>query len=200
MITGLFTAPLLIENLKLDNDKITNYCYNIEKKEIKNKVQSNRGGFQSWDLFDYEKIGEIEKLKINIENFANILMSKMEFDIDTKQKLISFWCNINRKKDYNLTHFHMRSTLAGTYYVKTPKNCGDIVFEHPSQVMEQTWNDCDWNTVNRIKYKKRNNINSKTFRVSPIAGQLLIFPSWLQHSVEPNLSNNDRISISFDTI
>jgi uncharacterized protein (TIGR02466 family) len=32
------------------------------------------------------------------------------------------------------------------------------------------------------------------------AGLLLIFPSWLPHGVEPNMSDEDRISISFNYV
>jgi len=30
------------------------------------------------------------------------------------------------------------------------------------------------------------------------AGDLIIFPGWLQHSVDTNMSKEDRISISFN--
>jgi uncharacterized protein (TIGR02466 family) len=32
----------------------------------------------------------------------------------------------------------------------------------------------------------------------PIAGRLIMFPSWLNHCVDPNESNDIRISVSFN--
>ena len=32
----------------------------------------------------------------------------------------------------------------------------------------------------------------------PIAGRLIMFPSWLNHCVDPNQSNDIRISVSFN--
>jgi uncharacterized protein (TIGR02466 family) len=37
-----------------------------------------------------------------------------------------------------------------------------------------------------------------TVHYAPQPGRLVIFPSWIQHYVQPNLSDQDRISISFD--
>ena len=36
--------------------------------------------------------------------------------------------------------------------------------------------------------------------LNPIPGRIVIFPAWLWHSVEPNESNDIRISVSFNFI
>ena len=36
--------------------------------------------------------------------------------------------------------------------------------------------------------------------VDPLEGRILMFPSWLWHCVEPNESNDIRISVSFNFI
>ena len=35
-------------------------------------------------------------------------------------------------------------------------------------------------------------------RYPPVPGRMLLFPSWLYHSVEPNLSDRERVSLSFN--
>ena len=35
-------------------------------------------------------------------------------------------------------------------------------------------------------------------RVDPLEGRIIIFPAWLWHCVEPNLSKEIRISVSFN--
>lgn len=32
----------------------------------------------------------------------------------------------------------------------------------------------------------------------PVPGRLILFPAWLQHGVEPNLSDADRVVVSFN--
>ena len=34
--------------------------------------------------------------------------------------------------------------------------------------------------------------------VDPVDNQLIIFPAWIQHMVEPNMSEEDRVSIAFN--
>ena len=36
--------------------------------------------------------------------------------------------------------------------------------------------------------------------IDPIPGRIIMFPAWLWHSVEPNESNDIRISVSFNFI
>ena len=43
-----------------------------------------------------------------------------------------------------------------------------------------------------------NEISSEAIKMEPEEGKLLIFPAYLQHSVEENLSDDDRIVISFN--
>ena len=37
-------------------------------------------------------------------------------------------------------------------------------------------------------------------RVNPMVGRIIMFPSWLWHCVEPNNTNDIRISVSFNFI
>ena len=46
--------------------------------------------------------------------------------------------------------------------------------------------------------EKYNEHNSPNWMISPVENQLLLFPSWLSHRVEPNLTEGERISISFN--
>ena len=46
--------------------------------------------------------------------------------------------------------------------------------------------------------EKKNELNSSGFSIKAEEGNLLIFPSYLYHSVGKNLSSEDRIVISFN--
>ena len=53
----------------------------------------------------------------------------------------------------------------------------------------------DWAPCYLTEYNK---YNSAAWTIKPIANQLLMFPGWLKHRVEPNLGKENRISISFN--
>jgi ectoine hydroxylase-related dioxygenase (phytanoyl-CoA dioxygenase family) len=47
--------------------------------------------------------------------------------------------------------------------------------------------------------KEANNFTSSVWSYGPVAGDLIIFPAYLSHFVESNMSAEDRISIAFNT-
>ena len=72
--------------------------------------------------------------------------------------------------------------------MKAPKNCGRFVITNP-------------NTVNRDRFPKQANrteFNRNVAAINVAEGDLLIFPSYLPHYVEPNKSDEDRIVVSFN--
>ena len=58
----------------------------------------------------------------------------------------------------------------------------------------------DWsNSIGRNWYLDHNQYNSELWWWLPSEeGRLYIFPSWIKHLVEPNMSDEERISISFN--
>ena len=102
---------------------------------------------------------------------------------------INLWININGYKDFNLRHTHENSIISGVFYVKAPDKSSKITFYHPAfKLMVREWN------INM----KHNHYTSSVWSINPQKGKLLLFPSWLEHEVSPNLSQESRISISFN--
>ena len=86
--------------------------------------------------------------------------------------------------------------MSGVYYVQAPRNSGRIEFIDPRTQ----------NLMSPVKYipdTKRPQICWTKVQYEPVAGRMLIFPSWLYHSVRPNRSkakgkDADRIIVSFN--
>ena len=51
----------------------------------------------------------------------------------------------------------------------------------------------------KLNPKKYNNLNSETFLLPMVDGELVLFPSSLRHSVPINKGNEERYSMSFNT-
>lgn len=105
-------------------------------------------------------------------------------------KATNCWANVNPKHASNKIHDHANCLFSGVYYVRAPKECGNLMFYDPRSA--------------RTFYKPT--VQSYTaFTADAIAhiaeaGLLLIFPSWLRHGVEPNMSDEERISVSFNYV
>ena len=187
MIQDLFKVPLYYTNLTLDNEVMAKYCLSMSKKD-KGCIRSNEGGWQSNNLQGSHPI--LNNLFVSIQEHSNIFNKQLDFK--RPLNIGNIWININGYKDFNKLHNHPDSTFSGVYYVKTPKDCGNIYFDHPSYDTFQY----DWDPLPKNQYNLYN--TTQCFYPS-IVGRLYIFPSWLNHYVQPNLNKKEkRISISFN--
>ena len=177
----IFPIPILEKKLKLDTKKISEHCLSIKKNTDSVKL-SNKGGWQSppfiEDLFGLKN----EILKCG-EEYRKTIAYKNKLNLD------NMWININGNKDYNIEHSHPHCVISGVYYLTS--NNSNLIFLHPSShVMEYDWNQDVLQSYNKY--------NSSVCIVTPFENTLLLFPSWLQHRVEPNTNEEKRISIAFN--
>lgn len=99
------------------------------------------------------------------------------------------WANINEKYAYNQPHTHPNALLSGAYYVQVPEgNPGPFILMDPRS---QPW-------VMQPEYREQHPGNAQIQQIPPEEGRLIMFPSWLEHSVGQNLSDGRRISLSFN--
>ena len=127
---------------------------------------------------------------VELERHANIFADHCGLhDV----KLNNAWYNENGHGDHNETHVHPGVTLSGVVYLSTGENTGRLVLHHPCNYINYDWNP---KTI-----KRPDIVNTEKIALTPDNNTLYIFPSWLQHSVEPNKNKNIvRKSISFNFI
>ena len=162
------------------NEDFTSWILGVKEKE-KSVRKSNRGGWQS-EL--YKPDNEMFKPLINeIKEFC------IHLPLNIKQTYVEqLWVNVNTKGNWNAIHQHGQYHLSGTYYVKVPKDSGRIVFRDPRP--GAIGNVFHINRFDKGEFKKLNIIE----------GLLAIWPSYLDHFVEPSETDEERISISFDIV
>ena len=102
----------------------------------------------------------------------------------------NMWANINPPGGMNRAHQHPNSLWSGVYWIKTPKNCGQLKIDDPRSVACMT--------RPRQKDGKKPDRLWRETHYEPVAGRCIMFPSWLMHCVDPNESNDVRISVSFN--
>ena len=178
-----------VVKLKLNEDlkKIIKFSFEIEKEQ-KGRFISNKGGFQSDNLNLKEPIlsSLIKKIELN----SNVLFNDY-LKIKHQLSLDNIWININRYKDFNIPHVHSFSKLSGVFYVKIPNNSGKLSFINDFPIE---------NFINPLNIIEYNQYTSSAWSFEPEENMLYLFPSWLKHYVNPNLSKQERISISFNLV
>ncbi len=112
------------------------------------------------------------------------------FDLgDKKLKCGSFWINILPEGGMHSSHIHPHSVISGTTYVSMPKGTSALKLEDPRLAM----------MMHAPLRSKKAGQELQTFvYVKPEVGEVLLWESWLRHEVPMNMSEEERISISFN--
>ena len=169
------------KNENIDNDKIKEIILEKEKGESSRSI-SNRGGWQSEEsLLEENCFSEIKDFLFECTES----IKKDMYEDDTKFHMVSSWANVNRKGAYNISHIHSHSHWSCAYYV-TETYTSPIYFIDPRTRAGM------FVIFGGGKNQYNNILGLK--KCEP--GQALFFPSWLEHGVKQNLTDNPRISIS----
>lgn len=97
------------------------------------------------------------------------------------------WVNYSAKHQYQNKHCHYSrpSMLSGVYYLQTNTQDGKLTFYPPSKAMVDQTKTPTMLTYTSIDY-------------TPEPGKIILFPSWVEHSVRANMTDATRVSVSFN--
>ena len=174
---SLFTTKIVyIDNCNLNLENLERKCRNHMATEP-SSTRSNVGGYQGHYFDDNELYTLFER---SIPSIQDKPIKKFKYNA---------WVNVNGFGSYNERHAHdphSGTFMSGVFYVKCPEGAGRIRFYDPRPHIS---------TSADMKYYN----GGDTYHwFPPIPNTLIMFPSWLEHDVEINKSQEERISISFN--
>tara|TARA_R100001594_G_scaffold439_1_gene1645 strand:+ start:838 stop:1404 length:567 start_codon:yes stop_codon:yes gene_type:complete len=170
----IFTTPIwhipVEESDKEVIGKLYDWAIEIREKNPGAKI-SNRGGFHS----NYPPIIEKDYKFIPDDGLLN---KKLNFlpDVDIQ----SWWVLVNEKGDYNIQHTHPGSDLSLIWYLTDNNNSLKLV---------------DPMLQSRYKFPEIFPNQHTTYDWDCLAGDILIFPADIPHSVERHELNTPRVSL-----
>jgi uncharacterized protein (TIGR02466 family) len=172
--------------LNLDNQQLANDIVAWSKQD-KGVKKTNVNGWHS-----QTNMHEIPQFKPLVDELFKMQHQVFKEEwLDREPRLGNMWANINYPGGYNRPHIHPNSLFSGVYYVKAEPNSGKLVCNDPRPGYKQI---CLQEKGQPPKHLWRE------VHLDPKEGRILMFPSWLWHCVEPNESNDIRISVSFNFI
>ena len=95
---------------------------------------------------------------------------------------IRSWANINEPGSRNVYHAHKGSHFSACFYLQAT-DTGDLVLSNPSNILGECNNFAPY---------------ARAFVFKPKDGDLILWPAWVPHEIETNLSDKQRINIAFD--
>lgn len=165
-----------------------------DAKGIERSNFRSLGGWHSHN--NLHKDSKFTRLTNRIHKVAAGVSDNLGYNKGRHLEVTTMWSISNPPGSSNRAHIHPGALWSGVYYVQAPEGAGQIEFIDPRTV----------NLMNYASYmpntKRKTECWTKV-KVKPVAGKMLFFPSWLYHSVEPNLSNakgrdGERVIISFN--
>jgi len=185
---GFFPTLIYAEDLKLDTNQMAQNIIQWSKEDGGVKKTNRNGGWHSET--DMHKRPEYKPLVDELFRMVHEVFNE-EF-LDGDPKLGNMWANINPPGGYNMPHVHPNALFSGVYYVKTPPNCGRLICNDPRPGIQTCM-------PNRKKGQPPKHL-WREVHLQPKENRAIMFNSWLWHTVEPNQSNGDRISVSFNFV
>ena len=158
------------------------------KEENTSDNKSNVFGYQSPKTL--QGLSELKPLFEYICQMAFKAVADLNF-IECDIALTSAWLNISDSRQcMHSAHVH-GDVFSGVFYLQAPEGSGKLSVVNPG--INPMWQGCNLTS-------QRNPFTAESILIEPIEGNILLFPSYLPHSVLPNDHDEERISISFNVI
>lgn len=130
------------------------------------------------------------ELKAWLDGHVAAFAEKLDYELHgRKLKLDSMWINVLEHLGTHSGHIHPHSVISGTFYVAIPDGASALRFEDPRLGL----------FMNAPPRRAQARAENQSFvAIAPTPGSVLLWESWLRHEVPINLSEDVRISVSFN--
>jgi len=137
-----------------------------------------------------EEFEEGKKLKHFLEKSVFKFLSEMKYDTTYKKvEVCNIWLNTMSKDSNSPNHRHYGYTFSGVYYVDCFTPDDKILFSRPTNFKADIENIQEYIPV-----------NSDAWTIPVSVGDIIIFPSYLEHGVPKIQGESMRRSIAFDVV
>ena len=144
----------------------------VEKKQ----AQQNLDSYHMTDYRSHLIYDEFKQLSDYVLTMCKDSVGDHNF------KTVDCWGALYKKGNYIKVHNHWPCALSWTYYIKTTKNTSPLVFVNK---LEET----PFMSVNG------NHFSAEEYVLQPEPGDLVIFPSIINHRVPAERSDDERIAV-----
>lgn len=123
---------------------------------------------------------ELKHLKLLIADAVDEYIAAAGLDMGSADDLDIFvWAAILRSGESHLAHTHPSSLISGVFWSHVPEGAGPMLLDDPRGPLPPF--------IHRVP-------------IEPCAGELVVFPSWLQHQVVPRQFQGARVAWSFNVM
>ena len=182
---NLFATPVYVSGSQFDNAALIADVLEWRQADPAGMPRSNGGN--SW----HSQINAFERkpfrpLSRAILEAATEIFRAHDYPGKCRARLDSMWVNLHERGGYNNVHGHGGSLWSGVYHVTAPAGSGKLVLMDPRA------------QAHVVQAVGKNFARGDRCDIAAQAGQMVVFPGWLGHYVEPHKADEPRISVSFN--
>ncbi len=200
-LTNLFVTPLYRAKLndlakkKVSYEELRDTCIAIAEDDEAGQEWCEREGYPGYTSYASLDdlpwrapiFGDLEKA---LDKHVAAFCDALGFDLQGKKlKCNAFWINILPEGGMHSSHIHPHAVISGTTYVSMPEGTSALKLEDPRLAMMM---------LSPLRRKDAPQELQPFVYVKPEVGELLLWESWLRHEVPMNMSEEERISVSFN--
>jgi len=170
------------------NAKLLELAEQMRRKDPNGVSNTNVKGWQSPNIL--QNLEEFGDINLRILQACERIAESQHYQPNVVLRHQA-WVNISPPGASNKLHYHANCHFSGVYYIslKAPE-CGSIFFRDP-RVASRMFT---------APITRQTDFTAEEVRMRPEEGRIYIFPGWLEHGVEENKSDQDRVSISFNVL
>ena len=183
-VIPLFPSPLYVTEIE---DFTPQELRFVHREDLYSKYDNTEGTLVGSDRFDILQAPEMYRIKSFIQTHLNNCATNVMCVENDLFPTIA-WLNRTKKGAYHYQHHHVNSIASGVIYFT----------DKPAPIEFHTDRTCAWSTL-KIFPKTYNQYNTHSNIIEVKKGTLIIFPSYLEHSVLRTTNDIERISLSFNT-
>jgi uncharacterized protein (TIGR02466 family) len=187
-VTPMFSTPIFHTNIGAPDPITLNW---IKKLDYPHEAS---GHDHTEDKYILDR-PQMKNLKAKLKSVTDYWIHEvLGVQDDLNYNITNSWINRHRKGEMNTIHWHSNAVMSCVYYPQTPPNSGAIIWKR-SHMYYNLFHD----TLRpEFKDTHSNQFNTDIHVVEPVSGDLVMFPSQLEHVVPPSDSNEERYSLAFN--
>jgi len=189
----MFSIPLIHCELDEDTSELrqcTDYVLNTNQVDVDEYKIFQKSGLKETIDFEFRVLEQFPKMKQMFTHISNRLI-KEGLNYDNKLEISSSWFTKTHKGEQSPMHDHKNCVFSAVYYYGNyDDKVGNLIFKNPIVNL----------TSYRLNVGKSNKFNTYDIEITPQAGSLLIFPSYVSHKIDVHKSDIPRLSLAFNMI
>jgi uncharacterized protein (TIGR02466 family) len=191
-ILDLFPTPVFTTMIPLEFSKVTPWLFKQEM--LSEEVDSPNYGERSKNSYVLEEPETID-LKSYILDLATQYGKLLGYDYES-YRFGQSWVSYKHPGQHHTMHSHPNSLISGVFYFGEPTDKTPAIKFHK---LEGGFN-VSYLSPKLVKDKRELKYSQKEFSIEFTPGLLLLFPSYLHHSVPLNKTDKTRCSLAFNVI